>query len=97
MLSRYLTSEFAIVAIVCIAALFLFPAMHGPYSAVHGPVTALLSIRAKVKLRLAMALTTLLLLNRLMVAFCKFARPVSAPQEPFLHLTPSEQLAALRC
>ncbi|MGA3212015.1 MAG: hypothetical protein ABSD20_11975 [Terriglobales bacterium] len=72
MLRQYWTSEFAIVAMLCVAAIFLFPAMQGPYSAVHGPVTALLSVRARQELWLEMALAGSLLLHwmrlRLMAA-----------------------------
>lgn len=55
-LSRQLSYEFALVAILCTVALFLFPAVQGPYSAVHGPVTALLSLKAKAFLCLALLL-----------------------------------------
>lgn len=43
----------AVVAVLCVLGIFFFPVMNGPgpYSAVHGPVTALLSIRAAVRLR----------------------------------------------
>ena len=54
-LPRQLSYEFALVAILCTVALFLFPAVQGPYSAVHGPVTALLSLKAKVFLCLRLA------------------------------------------
>jgi hypothetical protein len=41
----------AVLAVLCVLALFFFPGMEGPYPAVHGPVTALLSIRAAARLR----------------------------------------------
>ena len=41
----------AVFAAVCVLAVFFFPGMEGPYPAVHGPVTALLSIRAAARLR----------------------------------------------
>ena len=44
----------AVMAAFCVLALFFFPGMEGPYSAVHGPVTALLSIRAASLLRTRM-------------------------------------------
>lgn len=44
-------SALAVVAVLCVLSIFLFPAMEGPYCAVHGPVTALLSIRASATLR----------------------------------------------
>jgi hypothetical protein len=42
----------ALLAVFCVLGIFFFPVMNGPYSAVHGPVTALLSIRAAARLRL---------------------------------------------
>lgn len=46
----------AIVTVLCIVGIFLFPVAAGPYSAVHGPATALLAFRAAMKLRLGIAL-----------------------------------------
>jgi hypothetical protein len=41
-----------VVALLCVLTIFFFPAMQGPYSVVHGPVTALLSARAADGLRM---------------------------------------------
>ena len=41
----------ALFAALCILAIFFFPSIEGPYSAVHGPVTTLLSIRAAARSR----------------------------------------------
>lgn len=41
----------AVFAALCVLAIFFFPSIDGPYSAVHGPVTALLSIRAAARSR----------------------------------------------
>ena len=38
---RSIAMDVAVMVIVCIAAMFLHPIIHGPYSAVHGPTTAL--------------------------------------------------------
>lgn len=45
---------FALVSVLCVLTVFLFPALQGPYSAVHGPVTAFQSARAAVGVRTAM-------------------------------------------
>src|SRR5215469_3161450 len=42
----------ALLAVFCVLGIFFFPVMDGSYSAVHGPVTALLSIRAAARLRM---------------------------------------------
>lgn len=41
----------AVVAVFCVLAIFFLPGHEGPYPAVHGPVTALLSIRAAARFR----------------------------------------------
>ena len=38
-------------AVLSVLAIFFFPSMQGPYSVVHGPVTALLSLRAATMVR----------------------------------------------
>ena len=43
----------AVLVVLCVLGIFFFPAMQGPYSAVHGPVTALLAARAASGLRVA--------------------------------------------
>jgi len=40
-------------AVVSVLTIFFFPAMPGPYSVVHGPVTALLSVKVATGLRMA--------------------------------------------
>lgn len=43
----------AVLVVLCVAVVFFFPAMNGPYSAVNGPVTALQSAQAAARLRVA--------------------------------------------
>jgi hypothetical protein len=50
---------FAALTIVCTLLLFLCPALHGSYSAVHGPVTAMQAARAALKVHAAIAHVTL--------------------------------------
>src|ERR1041385_703148 len=45
----------ALIAVICVLSIFFFPAMRGPYSVVHGPVTALLAARAAAGLRMSIA------------------------------------------
>jgi hypothetical protein len=62
MISGRIEYEMAFLALLCTLSIFLFPAVQGPYSAVHGPVTTLQSIRVAARLRLsilAAALSTL--------------------------------------
>jgi hypothetical protein len=53
MISGRVTCELAVVAVLCVLMIFLFPSGQGSYSMVHGPVTALLAARAAVRLRIA--------------------------------------------
>jgi hypothetical protein len=53
MLSARITRELAVVAVLCVLMIFLFPSVQGSYSMVHGPVTALLAARAAVRLRIS--------------------------------------------
>jgi hypothetical protein len=46
---------FALVSVVCVLAIFFFPAGQGPYSVVHGPVTAMHAARAAAGVRLWVA------------------------------------------
>jgi len=46
-----IVGAFAILAVFSVLMIFLCPAMQGPYCVVHGPVTALLSVRAAASLR----------------------------------------------
>ncbi len=43
----------AVIAVFCVLAVFFSHAIQGPYSVVHGPVTALLSLRAAAGVRMA--------------------------------------------
>jgi hypothetical protein len=59
-ISGQLAYDIAVVAMVCVLSIFFLPLAHGPYSAVHGPVTALRSLRTKLCLQLSMCLASLL-------------------------------------
>jgi hypothetical protein len=52
MISGRTECALAVLAAFCVLVVFFFPALQGPYPAVHGPVTALLSLRAAPRLRL---------------------------------------------
>ena len=95
-LPRQLSYQFALVAILCTVALFLFPAVQGPYSAVHGPVTALLSLKAKVFLGLALLFAAMHLFGRCL-AMCRLVLRIR-PDRCFLPTSfDSEHAAVLRC
>ena len=45
--------KLAVLAVLCVAVVFFFPATQGPYSAVNGPATAFQSARAAARVRVA--------------------------------------------
>lgn len=53
MISSRIGYKVAVVAVFSILSIFLFPTVQGPYSAIHGPVTALRAVRAAASLHLA--------------------------------------------
>lgn len=58
-MKHFFGHQLAIVTMLCVVGIFLFPVAVGPYSAVHGPATALLAFRAAMKLRVAIAVAAL--------------------------------------
>jgi len=58
-------NQLAVLVVFCVLGIFFFPALQGPYSAVHGPATALLSVRSRIRLCWAMAQAAV------SAAFCK--------------------------
>jgi hypothetical protein len=99
MVARYGSYEFTLLAMLCGAVVFflIFPAVQGPYSVVNGPVTTLVSIRARLALWLGTVLAAVRLLGgqRLaqgLTAECRARSETFLPQSVL-----SEQTAVLRC
>ena len=61
MYSGRIGCDLAILAVLCVLSIFLFPAGHGPYPVIHGPVTALQAVRVAARLRLAILAAALAL------------------------------------
>lgn len=60
--------EIAVLTVICVLMIFFFPVMQGPYSVLHGPVTALRSARAGLHLRLAIVRAALSSLARFLIS-----------------------------
>lgn len=88
--------HFAVLAILCTLAIFLFPAVRGPFPATHGPATSLEITRAWQWLCLFLAVILLIHLARRIAGVAAFcfdpAHRAAAPR--FL---PLEELSVLRC
>jgi len=88
----------ALLAVFCVLAVFLCHSMQGPYSAVHGPVTALLSVRAASGVRMAIVHVATNMLQfspaASLVSMPFLAAQLTGPQPPISVAVP---FLALRC
>lgn len=94
---RRIGCELAILAVVCVLSIFLFPVMRGPYSATHGPVTALQSVRATTKLRVAMIRPGRHLLRHKLTSSRSVPSWMALPGINFSPLLLAEHSTILRC
>jgi hypothetical protein len=88
--------QFALLVVLCTIALLFFPVVQGPYSAVHGPATALLSLKAKTLLCLALLLAAMHLLARY-IAVCHVAPGILVDGTSLPASRDFEHTAVLRC
>jgi hypothetical protein len=93
---RHFSYEFALVAILCTVALFLFPAAHGSFSAVHGPVTTLRSIKVKLRIWVALALAAAYLVGFHLPCFSS-AWSVLEQRVLLFRSAPFGDMSVLRC
>ena len=69
-------SPLALVTVFCVLAIFFFPAASGPYSAIHGPVTALLAVRAAARVRLSIVRAGLNAIRSRLQSACAVLAPL---------------------
>jgi hypothetical protein len=91
----------AVLSTLCVLAIFFFPAMQGPYSVVHGPVTALLAARTAAGLRARITRSALSIVrnyrSRTQSACRQFHWRAVAFPEFSASCLPIEGSAVLRC
>jgi hypothetical protein len=97
MLSGRITCELAVVAVLCVLMIFLFPSVQGSYSMVHGPVTALLAARAAVRLRIAIVQGALKSLGNRLISPQVVLSWISLPTAEFQLLSLPRYEFVLRC
>ena len=97
MISGRIGSELAVMAVLCILMIFLFPAMQGPYSVVNGPVTALLAARAAVRLRIAIVQGALNSVGNYLVSPLVVLSWMSLSPAEFQSISLPEYNTILRC
>jgi hypothetical protein len=89
--------ELAATAILCVLTVFLFPAIEGPYSVVHGPVTALQSARAAARVRMAIVHGALNSLGNWLAPVLEVLSWMSLSEKVFQLVGSSEYNTVLRC
>ena len=96
MTSGRIGRELALLTILCVLLIFLFPVSQGPYSTTNGPVTALRAVRAAqlIYLCIAVAALTVWHVRRLSLQFVALHYEFFAPD---LQSNSPEQSAILRC
>jgi hypothetical protein len=90
----------AVLAVFCVLAIFFIPGHDGPYPAVHGPVTALLSIRAAARLRVIIRAGVRAVQNcagRASLALVRLSPTSSLSAEFPLTIPLTGRLSVLRC
>jgi hypothetical protein len=93
--SRHLKLELSVMAILCTLAIFFFSAPAGPYSVVHGPVTALQALRASLVVFWSMVMAAFSLVALLALTHTICACSSFGPEEPVFEDGYSS--AVLRC
>jgi hypothetical protein len=97
MVSGHHRCEIAVLTVICVLVIFFFPLMQGPYSVLHGPVTALRAARAGVHLRLAIVRAALSAQgSHLLSPLVVFAR-ISLSKAEFQSVTLAEFDTVFRC
>lgn len=94
--SGRISCELALISILCVISIFLFPIPRGPYCAIHGPVTALQSARSAVRLRFAIIAAALGTFRSLQASLVAISAAVFLSAE-FLSRQSIGSASILRC
>jgi len=89
--------ELAVFVVLGVLTIFLFPAMHGPYSVVHGPVTALQAARAAASLQTTIVQDARSSLGSHLISSLGFLCWMSLPEADSQAVTLPECNTILRC
>lgn len=84
-------------AAVCVLLLFLFPLVHGPFSATHGPITTFRGRKALLALLWLLLCWSKALLFRLKIALGPCGRAPWSPEDGFYDPPAGAKSAVLRC
>ena len=89
--------ELVALAVLGVLTIFLFPAIQGPYSVVHGPATALQAFRAAARLQAAIVQGARRSLNKWLISLLVVLSWMSLPEAGFQSVTLPEYNTILRC
>jgi hypothetical protein len=89
--------ELAVIAVVCVLTIFLFPAMQGPYPVVHGPVTALQAARSALRVQIAIVQAALNSQGNAPISPLSVLFSMSLPTTELGAAGSPEHIAILRC
>jgi hypothetical protein len=98
MLARLFGRFIGYCAAVCVLLLFLFPLVHGPFQATHGPTTAFRDRTAAIILTMSIITAAILGLGRsLPRTLAQLAGILVSPPSPRRSFCDDESCAILRC
>ena len=89
--------ELAVLTVLCVLMIFFFPVMQGPYSVVHGPVTALQAARAAARLRIIIVQGALNSLGNFLISPLVILSWMLLSQAEFRSVSLPECNTILRC
>ena len=98
MISGHIGCELAVLTVLCVLMIFFFPVMQGPYSVVHGPVTALQAARAAARLRIIIVQGALNSLGNFLISpLVTLSSWILLSQAEFRSVSVPEYNTILRC
>jgi hypothetical protein len=97
MISGRIGCELAVMAVLCVLMIFLFPAIQGPYSVVHGPATAFQAARTAARLRAAILRSALSSLGKFLISPLVVLAWMSLPRAELRSDSLSEHNLVRRC
>lgn len=97
MISGRIGIDLALVAVLCVLTIFLFPAVQGPYPVVHGPATAFQASRSALLVQIAIVQAALSSQGNLPISPLAILISRSLPTTELGATCSPEHSAILRC
>jgi hypothetical protein len=97
MSGRGIGREIAVLAVLSVLAIFLFPSVQGPYSVVHGPASALQAARAALRVRIAIVQSSVTSVGNGLISILGGLSCISFPKQRSQSAGLPEYNSILRC